>query len=115
MNIQKQLLLIIMGLLLTLSSNESDAFENDEMFTIPYLEDAKIFAEFTDELPAVINYFTAHNEQEIIRFYQGKFGDAISSDMKRGRLTLYFNHEDKQLRVVISPQGKKYQVDILLK
>lgn len=113
MNIQKQLL-IIMGLLLTLNISESDAFENNEVFVIPYLADAKVFAEFTDELPAVMNYFTAHNEQEIILFYQEKFGNAISNEMKRGRLTLYFSHEDKQLRVVISPQGKQYQVDILL-
>ena len=42
----------------------------DESFDIPYLADAKVFAEFTDELPAVLNYFTLHNEQEIIEFYQ---------------------------------------------
>ncbi|MDG1750180.1 MAG: hypothetical protein P8I03_00710 [Thalassotalea sp.] len=115
MNIQKSLLLAVTSLLLTFTYNEANAFQNAEKHPIPYLEDAKIFAQFTDELPAVINYFTAHNEQEIINFYQGKFGDATNSEMKRNRLTLYFNHSDKQLRVVISKQGTKSQVDILLK
>lgn len=115
MNIQKHLSLILMTSLLCLTSFNTSALQSDNYFEIPYLEDAKLFAQFTDELPAVINYFTAHNEQEIINFYQEKFGDAISNEMKRGRLTLYFNHEDKQLRVVISPQGNKFQVDILLK
>jgi hypothetical protein len=115
MNIQKQLLLAVMSLLLIITCKEVNALQSDESHPIPYLEDAKIFAQFTDELPSVINYFTAHNEQEIINFYQERFGEAKSSEMKRGRLTLYFNHNDKQLRVVISKQGTKFQVDILLK
>jgi hypothetical protein len=115
MSFQKQLLLIIMTLLLSSILNESNANQNDEKYPIPHLDDAKVFAQFTDELPAVINYFTAHSEQEIINFYQEKFGEASSSEMKRGRLTLYFNHNDKQLRVVISKQSNKNQVDILLK
>lgn len=115
MYIHKSSFLIVITLLVCLSSNQISALENTEQYNIPYLEDAKVFAEFTNELPAVVNYFTAHNEQEIVNFYQEKFGKAISSEMKRGRLTLSFNHEDKKISVIVSQQGKKHQVDILLK
>lgn len=90
------------------------AEQQTDSVNIPYLEDAKVFAEFTDKLPAVINYFTQHNRQEIIDFYQQKYGEATRSEMKRGRLTLYFNLDQHQLRVVISPQNNRQQVDILL-
>jgi len=81
---------------------------------IPYLEDARLFAEYTDALPAVINYFTKHSKEEIITFYQNKYGEATKSEMKRGRLTLYFSIGDKTLRVVISQQNNRQQVDALL-
>jgi len=88
--------------------------QEQQNYHIPTPEDANIFAEFTDELPAVINYYTKQDEQQIIDFYQAKYGQAISSEMKKGRLTLHFNYVDKKLRVIISVQGNSQQVDILL-
>jgi hypothetical protein len=112
MNNPKQVLLIIFSLILCFSSN---AKPNDQGYPIPYPEDAKVFAEFTDKLPAVLNYFTDHTEQEVIDFYQEKYGKVNSREIKRGRLTLYFSHNEKQLRVIISPQSKKLQIDVFLK
>ncbi|MDO6446164.1 hypothetical protein Q4493_10290 [Colwellia sp. 1_MG-2023] len=111
---QKHRLVITMSLLLSLASATSNAYQVKDDYAIPYLKNAKIFAQFTDELPAVINYFTAHSQEEIITFYQDKFGKPISRELKRQRLTLYFTHKDRQLRVVISQQGNKNQVDILM-
>ncbi|GAA6204470.1 hypothetical protein [Thalassotalea sp. SU-HH00458] len=115
MNNQKHFIMILMSFLLCLPSIESQAQEANSNYAIPFMDDAKIFAQFTHELPAVMNYFTAHTEQEIIAFYESNFGKATSSELKRERLTLYFTHHDKQLRVIISQQDKKNQVDILLR
>ncbi len=85
-----------------------------EAINIPYMEDAKIFAEFTDELPAVINYYTQYSEQEIISFYQSVYGEVSHTEIKRGSLTFSFEHDKNQLRVIISSQGSKRQVDAIL-
>ena len=82
---------------------------------IPVIAGAKVFAQYTDDMPKVVNYFTTHNEQEIIHFYQEKFGDALSSTVKRGRKSLVFHVNEQQLTVIISTQGKVRQVDAILK
>ncbi|MEW6992006.1 hypothetical protein AADZ91_15160 [Colwelliaceae bacterium 6441] len=119
MNTFKQINLVILSIVFCLINgevlaDEAIAHKTEQAYEIPSLGDAKIFAQFTDELPAVINYFTDNNEQAIIDFYQKIYGEPTSSVMKRGRLALYFSAQDKQLRVIISPQGKRFQVDILL-
>jgi hypothetical protein len=94
---------------------------NNGMIKIPVLDDAQIFAEFTDSLPAVVNYFTQSNESEVIDFYQQAFGEAVSQERKLisperklGRLTLQYVNGEEAMRVVISEQGKKHQVDIIV-
>lgn len=81
---------------------------------IPTLDDAAIFAEFTDKFPAVVNYFTKSNEQTIIEFYQNSYGEPLSQERKRGRLTLSFSNDHNNIRVVISRQNKMQQVDVLI-
>jgi len=81
---------------------------------VPTLNDAKVFAKFTDKLPAVINYFTQSNEQHIIKFYQKSYGEALSQERKRGRLTLTFASDQNTIRIIISKQNKMQQVDVLL-
>ena len=63
---------------------------NNGVIDIPVLKDAQVFAEFSDALPAVINYFTQATEVQVINFYQQAFGDADSQERKRDRLTLQF-------------------------
>lgn len=87
---------------------------NNGVIDIPVIEDAKIFAEFSDELPAVMNYFTNSSEEEIIDFYQKAFGEPLSQERKRGRLTLKYQEAAEAMRVVISQQNKKRQVDIII-
>jgi hypothetical protein len=81
---------------------------------IPILANAKIFAKFDDKLPAVANYYTKMSEQEVLSFYLQHYGDVISQERKRGRLTVRFLHQNQQIRVVISRQNKLTQVDLLL-
>jgi|GEM_PF-2893554 len=88
--------------------------ENKDNSYIPLLENAIIFANFDDELPAITNYYTSASEQEVIDFYQQAFGDAMSQDRKRGRLTLTYQADDLVKRVVISEQNNKRQVDVIV-
>lgn len=111
LNTKTVLSIFIIGVLF---NHKTFAEQKNDHLNIPYPSDAKIFADLNDELPVVLNYFTQLNEQEIISYYTEKFGEPISNNMKRGRLTLNFSMNDKNLRVIISQQGNRYQVDILL-
>jgi hypothetical protein len=85
----------------------------EESSRIPVMDDSRIFAKFTDDFPAVVNYFTQHSEQQIIAFYQEKYGEIKSKQRKRGRLTLVFALEHTNVRVVISRQNNMMQVDVI--
>jgi hypothetical protein len=87
---------------------------NNGVIDIPILDNAQVFAEFTDKLPAVINYFTRSNEAEVIDFYQQAFGEPYSQELKRGRLTLQYQEGEEVMRVVISQQNRKRQVDVII-
>ncbi|MBU2893806.1 hypothetical protein KO495_10780 [Colwellia sp. D2M02] len=81
---------------------------------IPVIQDAIIFANFGDELPAIVNYYTFANQAHIIKFYQEAYGELVSQDTQYGRLTLHFRANEQQIRVIISPQDKKQQVDVIV-
>lgn len=81
---------------------------------IPMMTNAQVFANFTDDIPAVLNYFTSATEEEIIDFYQQHYGEFISQETKRKRLTLTYQQEIHTMRVVISQQNKKRQVDVIV-
>jgi membrane-bound inhibitor of C-type lysozyme len=95
-----------------LNSEENETNTNNVI--IPMMTNAQVFADFTDELPAVLNYFTHATEKQIIDFYQQHYSDAISQERKRGRLTLTYQQEKHNIRIVISPQNKKRQVDVII-
>lgn len=92
--------------------DESKATTNN--VDIPMLTNAQVFANFTDELPAVLNYFTSSTKEEIIDFYQQHYGEFISQETKRERLTLTYQQEIHTMRVVISQQNNKRQVDVIV-
>jgi hypothetical protein len=93
---------------------EVSAVINNGVIAIPVLEDAQIFAEFSDSLPAVINYFTEKTEVQVIEFYQQAFSEVHSQERKRDRLTLKYQQGEEKMRVVISQQNNKRQVDIIV-
>ncbi len=86
-------------------------YQNDY---IPVIAEAKVFANLTDELPAVMNYFTVASEEQVIDFYQQAYGESTSHERKRGRLTLTYQQGEQSMRVVISTQADKRQVDVLV-
>ena len=85
-----------------------------EPTTIELIDDAKVFAQYDDEKPFVANYFTAHSEQEIIDFYKEKYGEIVSQERKRERLTVKFTQPENNIRIIISQQDAKHQVDLLI-
>ena len=88
--------------------------EESVTLSIPTMSDARIFAEFKDKIPAVVNYFSKSTEEEIIAFYQKEYGLPLAQERKRGRLTLTFNQEMQNIRVVISHQNNLRQVDVIV-
>jgi hypothetical protein len=87
---------------------------NNGIIDIPVLENAQIFAEYSDSLPAVINYFTSSPESHVIDFYKQAFGEAYSQERQYGRLTLKYTQAQEFMRVVISQQDNKRQVDVII-
>ncbi|MCW8834386.1 MAG: hypothetical protein OQK03_13795 [Colwellia sp.] len=105
---------LLAGAVLFTLSSVALANEDAAPVSIPMLENAQVFADFTDDMPAVLNYFTRASEAQVIEFYQQHFGEAISQERKRGRLTLSYQQEKRMMRVVISQQNNKRQVDVIV-
>jgi hypothetical protein len=97
---------LIFGFLIPLTSTA-------KMIELAKLADAKVFALYNDDYPAVVNYFTRASEQQTIEFYQQHYGEPVAQERKRGRLTLVFHHENEEIRVVLSHQNNRLQVDML--
>jgi len=113
----KKLSLFVSAVLLSFSTSiyaleDSDASTNSVV--IPMMTNAQVFADFTDELPAVLNYFTSATQEQVIDFYQQHYGDYLSQETKRSRLTLIYQQGQHKVRVVISQQNRKRQVDIIV-
>ena len=102
--------------LLLLIASFSSLAANDvkEKVDIPVIDGARIFAQFDEKTPAVLNYFTPMTEDAVIDFYSKSYGEPTQRERKRGRLTLNFQQELQQIRVVISQQNKLRQVDVIV-
>lgn len=90
------------------------ALAKSDAISIPMLDNAQVFAEFTDEMPAVLNYFTLATEEQVVNFYQQQFNEPTSKERKRGRLTLTYLKGEQAIRVVVSQQNNKRQVDVIV-
>jgi len=88
--------------------------DTSEKISIAVMENAKVFAQFDQEIPAVISYFTIHSEIEIISFYSNIYGKPLSNEYKRERLELTFVDSLHHIRMIISQQDNVRQVDILI-
>jgi hypothetical protein len=116
LNFSKKLTCSLNAILLTLTLTIVNQAVADEttIVTIPTMNDARVFAEFKDKMPAVVNYFTKSTEEDVIGFYQKEYGQALNQERKRGRLTLNFSQEKHDIRVVISQQNHLRQVDVII-
>ena len=95
------------------TSFASYAEDGKATFDIPTLEAINVFAH-EQALPAVVNYYTSASQDDVIKFYEANYGNAVSSEMKRDRLMLKFLSEQFQIRVIISNQNNKRQVDVIV-
>lgn len=111
--LSRTLLLLMMSFSIH-AENDNSATTALENVNIPVIDGARIFAKFDEKTPAVINYFTAENEANIIAFYNKSYGEPLHQERKRGRLTLNYQQAMQQIRVVISPQNKLRQVDVIV-
>jgi len=84
-----------------------------EKISIDVMDNAKVFAQFDQEIPAVIGYFTTHSEVDIIGFYSNIYGKPLNNEYKRERLELTFVSDLHNIRIIISQQDNVRQVDIL--
>lgn len=100
-------------LVVSASANAADKGMTNTV-NIPVIEGARIFAQFDEKTPAVLNYFTAEPEDDVIAFYNKSYGEPVESERKRGRLTLNYQQELQKIRVVISQQNKLRQVDVIV-
>ena len=108
-------LLLVSATIVGFSANVFALNDSEKsVISIPMMENAQVFADFTDGTPAVLNYFTSATETQVIDFYQEQYGDAVSQERKRGRLTLSYQQETHHIRVVISQQNNKRQVDVIV-
>jgi hypothetical protein len=90
------------------------SISESSIITVPVIKDALIFTSLTDAMPAVVNYFTKEEESDIIKFYEENYGAVIYRESKYGRLTLTFKKEANTIRVAITQQNNKRQVDIIV-
>jgi hypothetical protein len=107
------LLLLMLSFSINATNIESEK-NTREIIDIPVIEGARVFAKFDDKTPVVINYFTSVTEDGVIAFYNKNYGEPIQHERKRGRLTLHYQKDLQQIRVVISQQNKLRQVDIIV-
>ena len=104
-------LLLFVSIILINASSKVDAAEEH---AIAVMDDARIFAQFDQKIPAVVSYFTTKSEIDIASFYSNIYGKPTSSELKKERLKLTFNNEKYNIRIIISQQDKVRQVDILV-
>ena len=90
------------------------SISDSSIITVPVMKGALVFANLTDEMPAVVNYFTSDEEEAIIKFYKETYGEIVSQVDEYGRLTLSFEQEGKKIRVAITQQNEQRQVDIIV-
>ncbi|MBA6294500.1 hypothetical protein [Colwellia sp. MB02u-9] len=111
--LSRTLLLLMLSFSINAASIKSEKITR-ETIDIPVIEGARVFAKFDDKTPVVINYFTSVTEDGVIAFYNKSYGEPIQQERKRGRLTLHYQKDLQQIRVVISQQNKLRQVDIIV-
>lgn len=111
--LSRSLLLLMVSFSINAETTHTDK-STMEQVNIPIIEGARVFAKFDEKTPAVINYFTSGTEDDVIDFYNDSYGEPLHRERKRGHLTLNYQQESQQIRVVISQQNKLRQVDIIV-
>lgn len=84
-----------------------------QFHALPLAPSAGFCQVFDQELPASMSYFANLNQAAVKDFYLEALGTPNQDVMEKGRNLL--NYQDRQLTIVISPDGIGSQIDVLLK
>jgi hypothetical protein len=86
----------------------------ESFYQVPVAADAREFARLENKLPAVLSYFSQQSMPELQAFYRQQLGEPNSSAVVHGRLNLYYQVNQQQVRILISEQNDWRQVDIMV-
>lgn len=108
--------LLCAGLFSFLISNNALAQEPEAVipFDIPVLADAQVFANYQEQFPLMLNYFTHSEFTQIEGFYNEHFGGPLSAQTRYGRLELIYEYMETNIRVIVAHQNNKREVDIII-
>lgn len=96
---------------LGLASNLSHAAD---FYQIPLPADAREFARLDTKLPAVLSYFSQRSIEDLRDFYLQQLGEPTSESLQYGRTQLYFNVNNRNIRIMLSSREDWQQVDIMV-
>ncbi|NMP16775.1 hypothetical protein [Thalassotalea sp. Y01] len=94
--------------------SDSEQVGSESTINIPVLDDAHIFSQFNDELPAMVTYFTKSDFDQVRQFYSEQFGAPSSDRIQYGRLELHFDHLGNDVRVIVDEQQSHHEVDVIM-
>lgn len=80
------------------------------VLTLP--ENAKQCQQFDSDLPATLIFFSASSQQALISYYTEKYPGMTIKSTVQGRTLLTADNDN--VRVVISPDNKGSQVDLMI-
>lgn len=105
---------IAIGAVLLSSALFSGASLANNFFDVPLYADAREFARLDQKMPAVLSYFSQQTPSGLRDFYISQLGEPSSEQLLYGRLSLHFNVNNQQVRIIISSQQNWQQVDIMV-
>lgn len=80
----------------------------------PQANDAREFARLDDKLPAILSYFSQHDQAELAQLYRQAFGSPTYETTRYGQLEMQFIQATHRIRVIISSQQDWQQVDLMV-
>lgn len=106
-------LAILFSLMLSLGLASSVSRAAD-FYQIPLAADAREFARLDSKLPAVLSYFSQQSIDNLRDFYIQQLGEPSSESLQYGRIQLYFNVNNHNVRIMLSSRDEWQQVDIMV-
>ncbi|MDX1676882.1 hypothetical protein [Arsukibacterium sp.] len=98
----------------TLFAAVSLSVKANNFYQVPLTADAKEFARLENKLPAVLSYFSRLSVAELQDFYRQQLGEPDNSMVVHGRVNLYYQLNQQQVRILISEQNDWRQIDIMV-
>jgi hypothetical protein len=85
----------------------------EDFYSLPLMSEPQFCQQFSTDLPASMSYHAKSDQYSVKDFYLERMGQAENENTLKGRIVLQYNNGQKI--VIISPDGKGSQIDILVK